>query len=175
MSAGLEHKRVAQKSLEALVHEPLSELCLYAYWLCGDWTTAQSLIDATLAGEQRMLEGAGKSQAKALRRMITALHREHARHRKKQDASNQSEPVDRVDDKGSDAELQNLRIEIASLPTNVREPLVLQSIGYSIEDIAELLELTAVIVAARLVNARKQLQMLPNPDDETSHYTLVDS
>ncbi len=177
MSAEFGHKRVAHETFEAQVDESLLELYRYAYWLCGGWTAAESLIDATLASEQCALEVAGKDEAEEQRKMITALHKEHTRQRQreKQDASSQSQPVDCVGDKVADFELRNLRIGIASLPTKYREPLVLQSIGYSIEDIAELLESTAVLVAARLAHARKQLQALQDPDDETPDNILDDS
>ena len=164
MPEELGQNRIGQKRFEALVHESVSKMCRYAYWLCGDWTTAELLIDATLSGEQRLLEGAGENEVKALRRMIAALHKEHGSHRDKQGVSNQRKPVDRGGEKVVDAELRNLRVGIASLPTTIREPLMLQSIGYSIDDIAELLELNVVIVAARLVHAWNQLQVLSNSD-----------
>lgn len=176
MYTGIRNKHVAPELFEALVHEPLFELCRYAYWLCGDWTTAESLIDAILASGPCALEAVGKDQAEPLRRMIAALHREHTRQQQnKQTMSDQRQPIGHGNDKVADLELRNLRIGIASLPAMYREPLVLQSIGYSIEDIGELLELTAVIVAARLVHARKQLQLQLYPDDEMPNNILDDS
>lgn len=79
---------------------------------------------------------------------------------------NQRQPIRHGGEKMAERELRNLRIGIASLPAKYRQPLVLQSIGYGIEDICELLELTAVIVAARLAHGRKQLQLRLYPDDE---------
>ena len=160
MTAGFGHRRVAHGTFEALVHPSRVELCRYAYWLCGDWTTVESLIDTTLAGRPYTLEAAGKDEAKPLRRLIAALHGEHARQQQgdKQDISNQRQPTSHANDKVANIELQNLRVGIASLPAKYRKPLVLQSIGYSIDNIAELLELNAVTVDARLVHARKQLQ-----------------
>jgi DNA-directed RNA polymerase specialized sigma24 family protein len=125
------------------------------------------LIDATLAGGPYTLEAAGKDEAEPLRRLIAALHREHARQQQgdKQDISNQRQPTGHGSGKVADIELRNFRVGIASLPAKYREPLVLQSIGYSLDDIAELLELNAAMVAARLGHARKQLQLRPYPDD----------
>jgi DNA-directed RNA polymerase specialized sigma24 family protein len=171
LSEGFGHRRIAQEGFEALVQESLSELCRYAYWLCGDWTTAESLIGATLASGQCALGAAGKDEATRLRRMIATMHKEHVRQRDKQDASIQSHSVDRAGDKGADVELQNLRIGLTLLPAKYREPLVLQSLNYSIADIAKLLEFTTVIVAARLAHARKQLQVIPNLDDDAPYFT----
>ena len=167
MTARFGHGRVAHGTFKALVHASRVDLCRYAYWLCGDWTTVESLIDATLAGRPYTLEAAGKDEAKPLRRLIAALHGEHARQLQgdKQDISNQRQPTGHASDKVADIELRNLRVGIASLPAKYREPLVLQSIGYSMDDIAKLLELSAAMVATRLVHARKQLRSRLNPDD----------
>lgn len=177
MSGGFEHKRVSHETFEALVHESLFELCRYAYWLYGDWTTAESLINTTLASRQYALEAAGKDEAEPLRRMIAALRKQHTRQqqRDKQNRSNQRQLFGHGSDNVADLELQNLRVGIASLPEKYREPLVLQSIGYSIEDIGELLESTVLIIAERLVHARKQLQLLLDPDDEIPNNIADDS
>lgn len=166
VSRSFARKRIALTKLNVMTRESVSELCRYAYWLCGNWATAESLVDVALTSSRLTHLMNGKDDGKLLRRVIAALRKEHRRR--------QDEPIGRSANQSVDREyrgvartgVERLRIGIASLPTEYREPLVLQGLGYSAEDIATLLELTTANVVVRLTHARRQLLMRPNFDDE---------
>lgn len=147
---------------EALVGALLPDLYRYAYWLCRDRTRAEDVVQETLVRAWRSLDSL-RDEKSAKPWLITILRRELARSYERI----QPELVDIDDhelvgdhgDMGEQAvDAVNLRRAMAGLEPEYREPLVMQVLlGYSIEEIASVLEMNPATVLTRLFRARKKL------------------
>lgn len=151
-----------QHRFEALVGALTDDLFRYACWLCGDRHIAEDLVQETLLRAWRFMHSLRDVNAvKAW--LITTLRREYARlyERKRFDYAD----VDLLSiadsgGEGPEATLERdlLRQRIAALPTDYREPLVLQVIlGCSVREIASIMEIGENAVMTRLFRARKKL------------------
>ena len=74
---------------------------------------------------------------------------------------------------GDDSEVQTRRLAIMKLPMEYREPLIMQVLGgFSTEEIAQELSLSATAVLTRLFRARNKLRTIygltPAPDAATT-------
>lgn len=154
-----------QTRYEALVRAWHKDLYRYAYWLCHDQHIAEDLVQETCLRAWRSLDSLNDdSAAKAW--LITILRRENARRfeRKQLDLVDiDDHPV--ADDHDTDAgglnesELGQLQHMIKQLPSEYREPLVLQVMaGFNGDEIANILGLNRNTVMTRLFRARNQLK-----------------
>ncbi|MBD8511897.1 sigma-70 family RNA polymerase sigma factor [Photobacterium sp. WH77] len=154
-----------QTRYEALVRAWHKDLYRYAYWLCHDQHIAEDLVQETCLRAWRSLDSLNDdSAAKAW--LITILRRENARRfeRKQLDLVDiDDHPI--ADDHGTDAgglnesELGQLQHMIKQLPSEYREPLVLQVMaGFNGDEIANILGLNRNTVMTRLFRARNQLK-----------------
>ncbi|MEL6115297.1 sigma-70 family RNA polymerase sigma factor [Photobacterium sp. SP02] len=154
-----------QTRYEALVRAWHKDLYRYAYWLCHDQHIAEDLVQETCLRAWRSLDSLNDdSAAKAW--LITILRRENARRfeRKQLDLVDiDDHPV--ADDHDTDAgglnesELGQLQQMIKQLPSEYREPLVLQVMaGFNGDEIANILGLNRNTVMTRLFRARNQLK-----------------
>jgi RNA polymerase sigma-70 factor (ECF subfamily) len=147
---------------EALVGALLPDLYRYAYWLCRDRARAEDVVQETLVRAWRSLESL-RDERSAKPWLITILRRELARSYERF----QPELVDIDDheltgDLGESGEQASdaaaVRRAIARLEPEYREPLVMQVLlGYSIEEIAQAMEMNPATVLTRLFRARKKL------------------
>ncbi len=151
-----------QQRYETLVHAFHGDIYRYAYWLTRDPTIAEDVVQETFLRAWRSLD-ALKDEKSAKSWLITIVRRENARRfeRKQLDLVDIDEV--HVSDDAFHAEPQNesdeLRVLIARLPMDYREPLLLQLLfGYSGEEIAEQLSLNKNTVMTRLFRARNQLK-----------------
>lgn len=152
-----------RREFEVMVRACHVDLYRYAYWLCGDPATAEDLVQETLLRGWRSM-GQLREPRQVRAWLITTLRREHAR------LHVHSAPPTVAIESLADSlpatapepdmaiEARDLDARLALLPRDYREPLVLQVLfGYTIEEIATMLELTAPAVYNRLWRARRQL------------------
>lgn len=152
-----------QTQFDALVRLTSGDLYRYAYWLCRNEALAQDLVQECYVRAWRSMDDL-RDGAAAKAWLITILRREHARlyERKRLD----TEDIDSVavgDEDGQTPEAHSedalLRRAIARLDPKYREPLVLQVLGgFSCEEIANTLGITAQAVMTQLFRARQKLK-----------------
>ncbi|HKZ11286.1 MAG TPA: sigma-70 family RNA polymerase sigma factor [Rhodanobacteraceae bacterium] len=156
-----------QRQFDALVHAHAGDLYRFAYWLCGDPSRAEDLVQETLLRAWRALDSL-KDAAAAKPWLLTILRREHARgfERKVLDLTILDDGLkDSIPDEaagadpeqaGSDAEL---REAIMKLDPKYREPLLMQVLGgFSCEEIATELGVKPGAVMTQLFRARHKLR-----------------
>lgn len=151
-----------QKKYENLVHAYSSWLYRYAYWISGDRSVAEDLVQETFLRAWRFLDSL-KEEAAAKSWLTTIVRRENARRFERKQLEYSDVEMDTIPATQSDfdarPEVLALRIALKNLPANYREPLILQVIeGYTLEDIAEIMSLPRNTVATRLHRARQKLK-----------------
>ncbi|WP_440056746.1 sigma-70 family RNA polymerase sigma factor (plasmid) [Pseudoalteromonas sp. T1lg65] len=152
-----------QKYYESLVHAYHGELYKFAFWLSGDASVAEDLVQETFLRAWRSLDSL-QDQNAAKPWLITILRRENARRFERK----QFDYADVEQDTLQDTVTQSLedsveqivvQKHIAQLEPEYREPLLLQVVlGCSGEEIADILELNKNTVMTRLYRARHQLK-----------------
>ena len=154
---------------QALCQSLRPDLLRFAFWLSRDRTLAEDVVQETMirawkAQDSLLDEGAAKPW------FLTIIRREYARtfERKRfvtvdvEELIAKEEPMLAAAD---DQELVELRTAIFKLPSEYREPLVMQVLmGYSTAEIAAELELSNAAVLTRLFRARKQLRAMCGED-----------
>jgi len=141
----------------------------YAAWLSRDRTVAEDVVQESLFRAWKSLESL-RDDAAAKHWLLTIVRRENARHFERR----RLETVD-VDDltpsqeallaDQPDHELDDVRDAIYRLDDDYREPLVLQVLmGYSTNEIGELMGLRQGAVLTRLHRARLKLKDALNSD-----------
>jgi len=150
-----------QHRFEALVNAFHGDLFRYAAWLCRDRELAADLVQETLLRAWKALDGL-REEGAAKGWLVTILRRELARHYERaRPAGVELDKVALVDDRPGledDAELAMIRGHIAKLDDEYREPLVMQVLlGFSVEEIAVVMDLKQATVLTRLFRARRKL------------------
>jgi RNA polymerase sigma-70 factor, ECF subfamily len=162
----------ARREFEAVVNAHGAAIFRYAFWLCGDRSMAEDLVQETLLRAWRFRD-ALRDQRKVKAWLITTLRRERAR------------LFERYQPEFVDLELEQLAAPratadnaleswelgraIARLPERLREPLVLQVIfGCSGSEIAEMLGVPRSTVNTRLFRARRRLCELTLENSQAS-------
>lgn len=150
---------------EQLVRRLTPELYRFAWWLCHDQALAQDLVqEACLRAWRSLADLRDEKAAKAW--LMTIVRREHARlyERKQPPLEDIAELV--VEDRDNPSaqellEVQQMRDAIARIEPKYREPLLLQLVGgFSCEEIAQQLGITAAAVMTQLFRARAKLGAL---------------
>lgn len=135
----------------------------YAAWLCRDKAVAEDVVQEALLRAWKSLD-ALRDEAAAKQWLLTIVRREIARHYERRrletvDIDNLTASQSAMLAEAPNEELSDLRELIYELDSDYREPLVLQVImGYSTNEIAELLGLKQGAVLTRLHRARLQLK-----------------
>ena len=152
----------ANPSFDDLARSYSRDLIRYASWLCGDRPTAEDLVQETLIRAWRSLDKLQNPKA-AKAWLLTILRRENARRFERvqplwsEVAPDEIRSTTRTYDTSAEAFV--LRRAIRELPKEYREPLLLQVIdGYSQEEIAERIGISAAGVGTRLFRARQRLR-----------------
>lgn len=156
-----------QKRYEALVNAYHGDIYRYGYWLCGDPTIAEDIVQETFLRAWRSLDSLQEEKA-AKAWLITILRRENARRfERKQfdlvdiDDHQVSDPTSSLEDS---AEQNVVRKHIMNLAPEYREPILLQVLGgFSGEEISDILSLNKNTVMTRLFRARNQLKEALEP------------
>lgn len=150
---------------EALVRAFHADLYRYAYWLCQQRSVAEDLVQETFLRAWKNLDSLQEAAA-AKGWLITILRRENARRFERKQFDYQDIEQDWLEDEHSEgpeqkAEHQQLHQQIAKLPLDYREPLIMQVLfGMTGEEIAQTLALNLNTVNTRLFRARHQLREL---------------
>jgi RNA polymerase sigma-70 factor (ECF subfamily) len=143
------------------------DLLRFAHWLTRDRTLAEDIVQEALLRAWRSRD-ALKDPGAARAWLLTIVRREHARlyERKRLELVPLDDLVEvevqlSTGPSESGDELHALRRAIMSLPIEYREPLVLQVLGgFSTEEIARELQLSATAVLTRLFRARNKLRVI---------------
>jgi RNA polymerase sigma-70 factor (ECF subfamily) len=154
---------IRRREFDALIRRLAPELYRYAWWLCRDSALAQDLVQEACLRAWRSVDalrddGAAKSW------LLTIIRREHARlyERKRLPLEDIAEVV--IEDEDSPdvqalMEVQQMRDAILRIEPKYREPLLLQVIGgYTCEEIASQLGLSAQAVMTQVFRARAKLK-----------------
>ena len=141
------------------------DLLRFAQWLARDRAVAEDIVQESMLRAWRSRD-ALKDPAAARAWLLTIVRREHARlyERKRLELVSLEEVAESVDaprPPGPDGDLLALRYAMMKLPIDYREPLLLQVLGgFSTEEIAHELGLSATAVLTRLFRARNKLRVL---------------
>jgi RNA polymerase sigma-70 factor (ECF subfamily) len=152
-------------AFDAFVRRHAGDAFRFAYWLARDEGVAQDVVqEAYLRAWRSRSDLRDERAAKAW--LFTIIRREHARlHERK------LPPIDAIDDLVIEdeetpsaldlTEVQQLRDAIGRIDAKYREPLLLQIVGgFSCEEIAGQLGLTAQAVMTQVFRARAKLKAL---------------
>ena len=135
----------------------------YAAWLCRDKAIAEDVVQEALLRAWKSLE-ALRDDTAAKPWLLTIVRRENARYFERRrletvDIDNLTASQAALLAEQPNEELDELRAAIFELDDDYREPLVLQVLmGYSTNEIAELMELKQGAVLTRLHRARHKLK-----------------
>lgn len=149
----------AQTRFEALVNALGADLYRFAYWLCRDRARAEDLVQETFLRAWRSLDNL-REEKSAKSWLITILRREHARGYERYTPEWQETELDEIPADGAPhMEVLHMRRELAALPEEYREPLLLQVLGgYNCDEIAAMLNLSTSAVMTRLFRARQKMR-----------------
>jgi RNA polymerase sigma-70 factor (ECF subfamily) len=135
----------------------------YAAWLCRDKAIAEDVVQEALFRAWKSLDALREDTA-AKPWLLTIVRRENARYFERRrletvDIDNLTASQAALLAEQPNEELDELRTAIFELEDEYREPLVLQVLmGYSTNEIAELMELKQGAVLTRLHRARHKLR-----------------
>lgn len=157
----MEEIKQRQSRFSNLVNLLTEDVFRYAFWLCGDRDIAADLVQETFTRAWKALHQLSDDKA-AKHWLFTIVRRENARRYERYQPNQEILELDEIAVNGSydtSTEAFVLRRALAKLPQIYREPLVLQVIGgYSIEEIAQQLELSPGAVMTRIHRARHKLR-----------------
>ncbi len=150
-----------QKRYEALVHVYSSDLYRYAYWICHDPHIAQDLVQETCLRAWKSIDSLLDDKS-AKGWLFTILRRENARRFERKQlpmVDIEDHEVAGQDDLTKEMENELLKRKISLLPSEYKEPLLLQLIaGFTAEEIAMQLDLNKNTVLTRLFRAKNLLK-----------------
>jgi RNA polymerase sigma-70 factor (ECF subfamily) len=151
----------ASGGLTRLLESMRPDLLRFAHWLARDRAIAEDIVQEALLRAWRS-RASLKEAASARAWLLTIVRREHARlyERKRLELVSLDEEIDHhALSIADDSDLQTLRTAILKLPMEYREPLIMQVLGgFSTEEIARELSLSATAVLTRLFRARNKLR-----------------
>lgn len=158
-----------QEKFEILIQGLSADLYRYAYWMCRDRVQAEELVQETYLRAWKAIDSLRDADS-AKSWLFTIFRREFARQfeRKRldmQELEDLGELPARHAAHDTSTEAFVLRRALADLPEDYREPLLLQVLGgFSCEEIADTLGISASAVMTRLFRARKQMRDLIGDD-----------
>jgi len=149
-----------QKRYESLVNVYSADLYRYAFWVCRDPEVAQDLVQETCLRAWKSIDSLlDDKSAKAW--LFTILRRENARRfeRKQLSLVDIDDYEIAAEENTSPHDKELIQQKIAALPTDYKEPLLLQLIaGFTAEEIATQLDLNKNTVLTRLFRAKNLLK-----------------
>ena len=152
-----------RQKFDRLVAVYYMDMFRYAAWLCRDRSIAEEVVQEALLRAWKSLD-ALRDAAAAKQWLLTIVRRENARYFERRrletvDIDNLTASQSAMLAEAPNEELDDLREAIYGLEDDYREPLVLQVLmGYSTNEIAELMGLKQGAVLTRLHRARLKLR-----------------
>ncbi|MGE4070549.1 MAG: sigma-70 family RNA polymerase sigma factor [Lysobacterales bacterium] len=167
-----------RSEFDQLVRRLSPDLYRFAFWLCHDSAVAQDLVQETFLRAWRSLADL-RDEKKAKAWLMTIVRREHARlfERKVPPLDDIADVV--VEDQDSPSahemsEIQEMRDAIGRIDEKYREPLLLQLVGgFSCDEIADQLGITASAVMTQLFRARAKLKALLRGENQGTVHELL--
>ena len=159
-SSAAQSRRRRFDELVGVFHQ---DMYRYAAWLSRDWHIAEDVVQESLLRAWKSLD-ALRDDAAAKHWLLTIVRRENARYFERRrletvDVDNLTPSQEALLADEPDDELDDVREAIYRLDDDYREPLVLQALmGYSTNEIAELMGLKQGAVLTRLHRARHKLR-----------------
>ena len=160
-SGGAEQNR--RRRFDELVGVFHQDMYRYAAWLSRDRTVAEDVVQESLLRAWKSLD-ALREDAAAKHWLLTIVRRENARHFERRrletvDVNNLTPSQEALLATSPEDDFEDMREAIYRLDDDYREPLVLQVLmGYSTNEIAELMGLKQGAVLTRLHRARHKLR-----------------
>lgn len=150
----------SRREFAALVDAYAQDLYRYAYWLCRDAHTAEDLVQDTLLRAWRAFDKL--QDVKAARAwLITTVRREHLRRFERfQPTTVDVDEMEYLPALPTDdiAAADEIQARMAALSVADREALLLQAgYGYTLKEIAEIMDTTPAAVGNRVYRARQRL------------------
>jgi len=152
-----------RQRFDRLVTVNHADMYRYAAWLCRDKAIAEDVVQEAMLRAWKSLE-ALRDDAAAKQWLLTIVRRENARYFERKrletvDIDNLTASQAALLAEEPDEKLSELRESIYELEDDYREPLVLQVLmGYSTNEIGELMGLKQGAVLTRLHRARLKLK-----------------
>jgi len=160
-AGGVEDKR--RQRFDRLVAVFHQDMFRYAAWLSRDRSIAEEVVQEALLRAWKALDALRDDDA-AKQWLLTIIRRENARWFERRrletvDIDNLTASQEALLAEAPDEEVMGLREAIFGLDDDYREPLVLQVLmGYSTNEIGEMMGLTQGAVLTRLHRARQKLK-----------------
>ena len=151
-----------RQRFDSLVAVYYPDMFRYAAWLCRDRAIAEDVVQEALLRAWKSLDSL-RDEAAAKHWLLTIVRRENARYFERRrletvDIDNLSASQAALLAESPNEELADMREAIFQLDDDYREPLVLQVLmGYSTNEIAEMMGLKQGAVLTRLHRARHKL------------------
>ena len=151
-----------RQRFDSLVAVYYPDMFRYAAWLCRDRAIAEDVVQEALLRAWKSLDSL-RDEAAAKQWLLTIVRRENARYFERRrletvDIDNLSAAQAALLAEAPNEELADMRQAIFELDDDYREPLVLQVLmGYSTNEIAEMMGLKQGAVLTRLHRARHKL------------------
>ena len=166
-----------RREFDQLVRRLTPDLFRFAYWLSRNEALAQDLVQESFLRAWRSLADLRDEKA-AKAWLMTIVRREHARlfERKLPPIDDIADVV--IEDHSPSAfdmsEIQEMRDAIARIESKYREPLLLQLVGgFSCDEIADQLGISAAAVMTQLFRARAKLKALLRGDNQGNVHELL--
>ncbi len=152
-----------RRRFDRIVSGYYQDMYRFAAWLSRDRSIAEDVVQEALLRAWKSLD-ALREDAAAKHWLLTIVRRENARYFERRrlqtvDIDDLTPSQEAMLSEAPDEEIEELRAAIYRLDDDYREPLVLQVLmGYSTNEIAELMGLTQGTVLTRLHRARLKLK-----------------
>ena len=147
------------------------DLFRYALWLCRDPDLARDVVQDSLLRAWRSIESL-RDESSVKTWLLTIVRREHARvYERKRLETKDIDDLSRAENAliaiGHDTDIDDMRKALFKLEADYREPLVLQvMMGFSTQEIADLMGINSGAVLTRLHRARNKLVATIRPELE---------
>ncbi|MDH3746862.1 MAG: sigma-70 family RNA polymerase sigma factor [Gammaproteobacteria bacterium] len=159
-----------RRRFDSIVSVYHQDMYRFAAWLSRDKAIAEDVVQEALLRAWKSLD-ALRDEAAAKQWLLTIVRRENARYFERRrletvDVDNLTPSQEALLAEAPDEQLDDLREAIYRLDDDYREPLVLQVLmGYSTNEIAELMGLKQGAILTRLHRARLKLKESVQSED----------
>ena len=156
--------RSREQQFNDLVAVHMDDLRRFAFWLCGDRSLAEDLVQETLIRAWKSLDRLKDTKA-TKSWLLTIVRRENARHFGRRRLQASETPTEDLAAERSDYDTSTeafvLRRALDRLTLEYREPLLMQVVyGYSQKEIADQLGISNAAAGTRLFRAREKMRAL---------------